>query len=148
MIRAMFNKTIPWASVCHIYYLFFLPPFLVPSNNPALCHISGNIHTLSLPSPPLIKTWEQTTSFWSGRLCSRATFEVEKKAKKSRRRRREKKRFQWHLCWLEECIPVCLRCVILHDISIMRGTDTIFSVRSALLFKYISALFPERVNYN
>lgn len=26
MIRAMFNKTIPWASVCHIYYLFFLPP--------------------------------------------------------------------------------------------------------------------------
>lgn len=71
---------------------FFSPPFLVPSNNPALCHISGNIHTLSLPSPPLIKTWEQTTSFWSGRLCSRATFEVEKKAKKSRRRRREKKK--------------------------------------------------------
>lgn len=55
---------------------------------------------------------------------------------------------QSHLCCLEECILVSLRCVILHDISIMRGTDIICSVSSAVLFKYLSVLFPERVNYN
>lgn len=55
---------------------------------------------------------------------------------------------EWRLCCSEECIPVRLRCVILHDISIMRGTDIISSVRSPLLFKYLCAQFPERVNYN
>lgn len=124
------KHNIPSVFVCHIYYVFF------PSNNPALrWHFHYSTHTFWAPPPSLIKG--DTNTHVALYHCNSVTFEKEKA-----------KDFQWHLCWLEECIPVCLGCVILHDISIMCGTDIIFSVRLAVLFKYMSPVFPERVNYN
>lgn len=77
--------------LCATYITFSPPtPLLALSNNPALCHISANIHTLSLPSPPLIKTWEQTTSF---ALDDFAAGQHLRSRKKPKRKKKKKKDF-------------------------------------------------------
>lgn len=146
---AMFNKTASPECSCATMTILF------PSNNPVLLWYFRTTSTLCQPPLWLSLKLKQTAIYSSwGSVCS--TFialwplcnSIICKWKKKTKKQTNKKRRQWHLCCLQECIPVCLRCVILHDISIMCGTDIISPVRSAVLFKYISPVFPERVNYN
>ena len=84
------------ATYITFFFSFFFFPILVPSNNPALCHISANIQTLSLPFPPLIKTWEQTASFALDEFAAGQHLRSRKKQKKKNSqedKKKKKKRF-------------------------------------------------------
>ena len=92
--------------LCATYITFPPPtPLLALSNNPALCHIFSNIHTLSFPSPPLIKTWEQTTSFALDDFAAGQHLRSRKKPKRKKEKKKKISVTSLLIRGMHPCLP-------------------------------------------